>query len=133
MILFLKKYLLSILFILLIFILCFINAEPLPAPPIIDFDKIVHTILFLGLSGVLFFDNTGYLRFPISKIKIFLSSFILPVATGGLVEILQAFVTKTRSGDLFDFLFDVLGALLGWGIALLINSRYLTKKKSLET
>ena len=130
MILFLKKYLLSTLVILVIFILCFINAEPLPAPPVIDFDKIVHTILFLGLSGVLFFDSTGYLRFPISKIRIFLSSFILPVTIGGLVEILQAFATKTRSGDWFDFLFDVIGAFLGWGIALLINHRYLLRKKS---
>ena len=129
MIVFLKKYWLSTLFLLAIFILCFINTTSLPAPPTLNFDKIVHAILFLGLSGVIFFDNTGYLRFPISKVRIFLTSFLFPVAIGGLIEILQSYLTKTRSGDWFDFLFDGIGAFFGWGIALLINRYFLLRKK----
>jgi len=125
---FLKKYWLSTLFLLIIFILCFINTTSLPAPPTLNFDKIVHVILFLGLSGVIFFDNTGYLRFPISKVRIFLGSFFFPVAIGGLIEILQAYLTITRSGDWFDFLFDGIGAFFGWGIILLINCYFLQKK-----
>ena len=86
-----------------------------------NFDKLVHTLLFLALSGVLFFDNTSYLRLPISKMRILFASFLFPVAIGGLIEILQAYLTTTRSGDWFDFIFDGLGAFLGLGIALLIN------------
>ena len=126
----LKKYWLSILFVTLLLVLCFINTAQLPAPPVINFDKVVHSFLFLGLSGVIFFDNTNYLRVPISKIRIFLSSLFFPIALGGLIEILQTGLTRTRSGDWFDFLFDGIGAFFGWGIALLINHYYLKKKES---
>jgi len=126
----LKKYLLSILVILTIFILCLMNTEPLPPSPMTNFDKLVHTVMFLGLSGVIFFDNTGYLRFPISKIRIFLSVFLLPVAIGGLIEIMQEYLTITRSGDWFDFLFDTLGALFGMMIAFIINRWLPFRKKS---
>ena len=126
MITFLKKFWLSILVILIIFILCFMNTSSLPKVPMRNFDKVVHTIMFLGLSGVIFFDSTRYLRSPISKTRIFWSVVIFPIALGGLIEILQADLTTYRSGDWFDFLYDVVGALIGWGIALLIN-RYLSR------
>ena len=126
----LKKYWLSITVIIIIFVGCFMNTAPLPAPPVINFDKIVHSILFLGLAGVLFFDSTRYLRSSMSKIRIFLLIFLFPVAIGGFIEIIQEYFTKTRSGDWYDFLFDVIGALIGWGIALLINSRLSKRKQS---
>lgn len=128
----LKKYWLSIVVIIIIFIACFINTSALPAPPVLNFDKIVHSILFLGLAGVLFFDNTCYLRFPISKTRIFLSAFILPVALGGIIEIMQEYLTTTRSGDWFDFLFDGIGGLIGWGVALLINHYLVLKNAAKE-
>jgi len=129
MITFLRKYILSILCITAICILCFMNTSSLPAEPMPNFDKVVHVIMFLGLSGVIFFDNTRYLRFPISNLRIFLGTFIFPIALGGLIEILQADLTTYRTGDWFDFLFDNVGAVAGWGIALLIN-RYLKKKST---
>jgi len=96
--------------------------------PVRNIDKLVHTIMFLGLSGVIFFDGTRYLRFPISKMQIFWSVFLFPTLLGGVIEILQGIITKSRSGDWFDFLFDVFGTIFGWGIALLINHYYLEKK-----
>jgi len=87
--------------------------------------------MFLALAGVIFFDNTRYLRFPISKARIFWGTFLFPVALGSLIEILQADLTTYRTGDWFDFLFDTLGALTGWGIALLINYYLLKKERSL--
>jgi VanZ family protein len=106
------------------------NTAPLPSVPVNNFDKIVHAIMFLGLSGVIFFDATGYLRFPVSKTQILLIIFIFPIALGGLIEILQSKITTSRTGDWFDFLFDIVGSLLGLGIALLINHYYLRKKTS---
>jgi len=128
MIAFLKKYWLSTFVILIIFILCFINTTSFPAPPTLNFDKIVHTILFLGLSSVIFFDNTSYFRFSVSKKRIFWGTLLFPIILGGFIEILQARLTTYRSGDWFDFLFDGIGAFLGWGIALLINRYFLLKK-----
>jgi len=120
---FLKQYLLSILVIVIILILCLMDTSQVQAPPIDNFDKWVHTIMFLGLSGVIFFDNTRYFRVKISKNIIFCSVFLFPVLFGGLIEIMQEYLTQTRSGDWFDFLFNLFGALLGWGIASLVNRR----------
>jgi len=128
MIYLLKKYWLTALVLLIIFVLCFMKTSSLPAPPVRNFDKAVHALMFLCLSGVIFFDNTRYFRFPISKMRIFWSTFIFPIALGGLIEIMQADLTTYRSGDWFDFLYDIVGALIGWGIASLIN-RYLLRKK----
>ena len=126
----LKKYWLSTLVLLIILVLCFMKTTSFPAPPVRNFDKLVHTIMFLGLAGVIFFDNTRYLRFPISKVRIFWSTFIFPIALGGLIEILQANLTTYRSGDWSDFLFDVVGALIGWGIASLINHYLVSLRKT---
>jgi len=94
-----------------------------------NFDKLVHIIMFLGLSGVIFFEDTSYLRFPRSRKRIFLVTFLFPTLFGGLVEIIQEYLTTTRSGDWFDFLSDCIGTIIGIGIALLIN-RHLLRKKS---
>ena len=125
---FLKKYWLSILFIGIIFFLCFMNTSSLPKSPMKNFDKIVHILLYLGLTGVIFFDNTSYLRFPITRKRIFFGSVLFPIALGGIIEIMQADLTAYRSGDWFDFLSDAVGAFIGWGIALLINRYFLRRK-----
>lgn len=126
----LKKYCFTILVLLIIFILCLMNTAPLPIPPIRNIDKYMHEIMYVGLAGVVFFDNTGYLRFSISKMRIFLGSFLFPIVIGGLIEIMQTYLTTTRTGDWLDFLFDTAGAFLGWGISLLINQYLLVKRKS---
>jgi VanZ family protein len=106
------------------------NPSSFPKVSVRNIDKVVHTIMFLGLAGVIFFDSTRYLRVPISNKRLFLGVFLFPALLGGLIEILQGALTTTRSADWFDFLFDVIGALLGVGIALLINRYFLEKKKA---
>jgi len=106
-----------------------IDTAPLPEAPMRDFDKLVHIVMFMGISGVIFFDNTGYLRFPVSRMRIFLNSFLFPVALGGFIEIVQEYFTKTRNGDWYDFLFDIVGAFLGLVIVLLINHWLMLRKK----
>jgi len=122
----LKKYGLSLLCLTVIFILCFMKTSSLPAPPVRNFDKVVHAFMFLGLSGVVFFDNTNYLRSAISNSRIFWGTFLFPTLLGGLIEIMQAYLTTYRTGDWLDFLFDGVGAIIGCGIALLIN-RHLSR------
>jgi len=124
----LKKYGFSLLVITIIFILCFMNTKSLPSVPVQNFDKTVHAIMFLGLACVIFFDNTRYLRYPISTIRILLGTFLFPVALGGLIEIMQTFLTTTRTGDWFDFLFDGIGAFVGCIIALLTNYLFLQRE-----
>ncbi|KAA6302681.1 MAG: hypothetical protein EZS26_001188 [Candidatus Ordinivivax streblomastigis] len=79
--------------------------------------------MFLGLSGTVFFDNTAYLKRKTGAVRIALGSFLFPVVLSGLIEIMQEYLTATRSGDWMDFLFDVIGALLGSLICRSIDRR----------
>jgi len=117
---FLRKFWISILLCTAIFALCFMNTDPLPVAPLPDFDKLVHILMFMGLSGAIFFDNTCYLRQSIRKRRIFFGSFLLPVLIGGLIEIVQA-LTSYRTGDWGDFFSNAIGALIGSLICFLIN------------
>jgi VanZ family protein len=105
------------------------NTEPLPNAPIDNFDKLVHLIMFMGLSGAVFFDNTRYLKQKISLQRIFCGSFLFPTIFSGLIEIMQEHFTTTRSGDWMDFLSDGIGAFLGILICWQINRRLQPQSK----
>jgi VanZ family protein len=77
--------------------------------------------MFMGISGTIFFDNTAHFRKRISFRRIILGSFFFPVIFGGIIEILQTYLTTSRSGDWMDFLFDTIGVFLGILICLVIN------------
>jgi VanZ family protein len=125
----LKKYRFSIALCALILILCFIDTAELPDAPMTNFDKLVHLLMFMGLGGVVFFDNTNYLRQPVSRQRIFRSSFLFPTMFSGAIEIMQEYWTTTRTGDWMDFLFDTIGAFIGLAGCVLINHRLRTKER----
>jgi VanZ family protein len=120
---FIKQFWLSIVVNALVLTVCLVNVPTVVAPPMINFDKLVHTILFGGISGIAFFDNTRYFRLKISSARIFWGSLVFPTAFGGLIEILQTTLTTCRSGDWFDFAFDALGAIVGVIVVAVINRR----------
>jgi VanZ family protein len=128
---FLKKYWISVFLTLIIMVLCFIDTAPLPEAPMTNFDKLVHLVMLMGLSGAIFFDSTGYLRRQIDIRWIFLGSFLFPTLLSGAIEIIQEYCTPTRSGDWMDFLFDGIGAFLGICVCFPIN-RMLKKKVDLS-
>ena len=118
---FIRKFWISIVFCIAIIVLCFMSAQSLPRVSISNLDKFVHYLMFWGLSGAVFFDNTYYLRQATSVQRIFWGSFLFPVLMGGLIEILQGVLTSYRFGDWWDFFYDVVGAVIGFLICLLIN------------
>ncbi|MFP5220588.1 MAG: VanZ family protein [Actinomycetes bacterium] len=69
-------------------------------------DKVVHLLVFLALAG------TARLRFGPSRA-------VLGGVLGYAVvsEVVQALLLAERSGDVWDLLADVVGALLGWALA----------------
>jgi VanZ family protein len=99
------------------------DTTPLPAAPMTDFDKLIHLFMFMGLSGVVFFDNTHYLKKKISLQRIFFGSFLFPVLFSGSIEVMQSYFTTSRTGDWMDFLFDGIGSLCGILICWLINRK----------
>ena len=126
---FFRKYWISLSYCITILVLCLINVAPMvPKVPMSDFDKLAHFLMFLGLSGVIFFDNTGYLKRQITLRRILLGSVLFPIFFSGSIEIMQEYLTPNRSGDWWDFFFDIIGATLGLTICLIINCR-LKKEK----
>ena len=120
----LKKYWLSILVISVILVLCFINPSEIPVEaPVKNFDKGVHFLMLGGLAGIIFFDNSFYFRRRVSGKSIFWGSLVFPIVFGGLIEIGQADLTTTRTGDWVDFWADITGVVVAYLICLIINRR----------
>jgi len=122
-VIFLKKHWMSIPLCLMILYLCFMDTEPLPKVGISNFDKFVHFVMFLTVSGVIYFENSNYFRKKIAQWKIINFSFFFPVIYSGLIEIGQEYLTTTRSGDWMDFSFNVIGSFAALVICLFINIR----------
>ncbi len=81
-------------------------------------DKAAHLLLF----GVLAFLTAYGFRESFSQAQkrssITLFVLVSGIVYGGLTELLQSYVFIGRDGNLYDFLADVLGTLLGFGIFL---------------
>ena len=83
----------------------FVPRAPSP-PPLPEFDKLVHSTLFLLLAA------TTRWRFGAR-----LGLLAAVAGYGALSEVVQAALLPHRSGDPLDALADAAGALLGWVIA----------------
>lgn len=127
MIAFCKKYPISILLSILIFVACFMSLSSVPSPGITNFDKFVHFVMFFFLSGTVFFENTFFFKNPISYQRIIWGSFLFPIVFSGSIEIVQEYVSPYRSGDWMDFLWDCIGVFIALAVCLKINSRISAK------
>jgi VanZ family protein len=74
-------------------------------------DKIVHFVMYFGLSVVASFNYIYDRKGKIIILKLVAFAILVPIVYGGLIEILQAEYFSGRSGDWYDFLADVLGSL----------------------
>ena len=78
-------------------------------------DKLVHIIMYGGLTCVLIFDFRQYAKNnPLSSLAFILICLLTPVILGGVVEILQPIYFAPRTADWFDWISDITGVLLGW-------------------
>jgi VanZ family protein len=83
-------------------------------------DKIVHLFIFGMLSFLIIWGYRiqyfkGEKRYILATASIITSSFY-----GLLTEVLQKYVFIGRSGNVYDFLADTIGAVLGWWIFTMI-------------
>ena len=122
-----RKYPLSLLCILLIGVLSLAPYFPeTPLDNVAFIDKWTHLVMYGGTCTVIWWE---YLRSHSAlnsrKLLITLAGMIL---LGGLMELLQAYCTTTRSGEWLDFWADSIGVLLGYAIGLLMNVCYFHKR-----
>ncbi len=77
-------------------------------------DKVVHLFIFGILSFLILWGyRTQYFEGK-NRYVLVLSSVIISAFYGLITEVLQKYVFIGRSGNIYDFLADTVGALLGW-------------------
>lgn len=109
-----RKYPLSLVLILAVIYLSFFR------PPSIDeemtflqWDKVAHVCMYLGLSGMLWVEFFRAHRRDATPLwHAWVGAFICPVLFSGVVELLQEYCTTYRGGDWMDFAANAVGALL---------------------
>ncbi|MBQ0021593.1 MAG: VanZ family protein [Bacteroidales bacterium] len=126
-----KTYPLSLLTTLAIIIL---SVMPFPeikmAQDIPLADKWVHFVMYGGLSLVVWFEmvrsenKSGIKK---AAMQLLLWGLVMPALLGGVLEFVQEYLTTTRSGDVWDFIADaigaVLGTILGLGVRMMVKKR----------
>ena len=121
---FVRKYPFSLLCVLLI---CVLSLTPFfPETPFdgVQFiDKWTHLVMYGGTCSVIWME---YLRshYRIEWCKVILLALAGMILLGGLMELLQAYCTTTRSGEWLDFWADTVGVLLGNGVGLISSKLF---------
>jgi len=123
----LKQNLLTLLITVIIITLSTIpvpEEAPLSDVPLID--KWVHMVMYFGLVLVMWFDHVVRSHKKIGW-KNYLFMFLYATLLGGLMELVQAYLTTCRSGDWIDFEADTIGTALGVGFSVLANKLWVEK------
>ncbi|NMC40656.1 MAG: VanZ family protein [Bacteroidales bacterium] len=118
---FLRNNILSILMALAIITASFINPSELGKIKVLRLpgaDKIIHGLMYFSFTFTMFYEN----RKKLFRKRNYFYLGIIPVIFGLIIEILQPVVTRTRSGEIYDELFNLAGILLAIFLWYLIMS-----------
>ena len=119
-----RKYPFSLLCVLLIWALSLTPFFPeTPFDNVQFIDKWTHLVMYGGTCSVIWME---YLRshHRIEWRKVVLLALVGMILLGGLMELLQAYCTTTRSGEWLDFWADTVGVLLGNGVGLISSKLF---------
>jgi len=119
----LRKNILSISVALVILYLSLASSETFNKIPMFHFrgmDKVVHFGMYAVFSGVILYEN----RKRINTGRRLAVVALIPFIFGGVLEMMQSWLTTTRTGSIYDLLFNLCGILFSVGIYLLVmNSK----------
>lgn len=94
------------------------NCIPNIASPwsLLSFDKLIHAGLFSVLVALIF--RGIYLQYSEKylRLKIIALVIVIGIIFGGLTELMQSILSSGRFADIYDFIADSIGALLGWPV-----------------
>lgn len=105
-----RHYPLSLCCIALIWVLCLMPSPEIGTKPPVGFDKLVHTVMYLGTCSVIWWEHLRTGACPWRRTA--LLTVVLPIAMSGIIELVQEYATSTRSGDWWDFAANAAGVLL---------------------
>lgn len=115
---------------LLILVLCGIPGKDIPHISFLEllsFDKFVHAGIFFVL---ILFTIRGFLlqtTFAFLNKTAKITSLIFCVVYGGLLEVMQGTLFEERSADVYDFIANSFGCMIGWLMYQRIERNYLVK------
>ncbi|TRX22690.1 VanZ family protein [Flavobacterium franklandianum] len=105
----------------LIIYLCLKNANEIKQIEIPNFDKIIHFVFHFVFTMLWFL----YLKkkFKISNnINLLAVTLIISLVFGIAIELMQQYLTTTRTADVLDVLANLLGAFLAAFLIILVNA-----------
>ncbi|HCI54726.1 MAG TPA: VanZ family protein [Bacteroidales bacterium] len=106
-----RKNILSIIVAIIIAIVSFMNPGDINKITILKFhnvDKLVHTIMYFALAFTLCYENRNQLL----KTKNYINISLIPIIFGLFIEILQPIITRGRTTEPTDELFNLAGTIL---------------------
>jgi VanZ family protein len=119
---FLKNYPFSCLCIAVVWYLSiwFMPPEKMELPDISFLDKWTHMVMYGGTCSVIWWE---YLRrhTQLRWGKLLMWAWLAPALMGGLIELVQAYCTTTRSGEWLDLIADAVGCTLAIGIGIIMK------------
>ena len=77
-------------------------------------DKLVHLLMYAGLTSMLIFDfRLAVLNFNLKSFRFIFFCLVFPTLLGGIIEILQPMYFAPRTASWFDFISDSIGVFVG--------------------
>lgn len=111
---FFKHNIYGIVWALVIFFVCSLPSDEFPDVPTLKyFDKAVHFFLFAQFSLLLIVGFKKQFQYRFLRNRAVGNAFLFSVIYGILIEILQHFVFKSRSFDVFDIAANFSGTVFG--------------------
>ena len=83
-------------------------------------DKWTHMVMYGVLTLVIWLEYIRAHR-QMRGLRLLLLAFLAPIAMGGVLELMQAYLTTCRSGEWLDFVANSIGAVVGAGCGLLAS------------
>ena len=111
----LGRYPLTLTCIVAIWVLCLMNVPETPLDNVAFIDKWTHLVMYGGTCSVGWWEYLRHHR-RIAWEKMVVFGLLGPIVMSGIIELLQAYATTTRSGDWIDVAANAVGVLLGFGI-----------------
>ena len=109
--------------ILLILVIVLLSLLPIPeikmAEQVPLADKWTHMVMYGVLTFVIWIDyRRSHRQYNAWRLLVF--AFIAPIAMGGILELMQAYLTTCRSGEWFDFIANTIGVCIGTALGMLV-------------
>lgn len=109
-----SKYPVSVLYIIIIWVLCFMDVPETPLNNVTLMDKWVHIAMYLGTCLTIWFEYARCHRAMRPQwLRLAVWAWLAPALMSGVIELGQAYCTGgRRSGDWYDFIANTIGCTL---------------------